>query len=194
MKLDLYAYRVDALLGNPSFLLGQLVWPHSWAKVVLQISYGLMPLAIVWVVGMTAFRDESRFPFVFKVMVLNWVLAPLFYLIIPICGPLYAFSDFPAWPAPFAAHPILLMAAPNGMPSIHTSTAILVFWLGRRWRVGSVVGGVYLVLIVLATLSSGQHYAIDLLAAIPYAALMLRLARGMSSKAKTLVSPEEALA
>ena len=36
---------------------------------------------------------------------------------------------------------------------------------------------VYLALIVIATLGSGQHYLFDLVVAVPYAVLMLRLGK-----------------
>jgi len=67
-------------------------------------------------------------------------------------------------------HLIALSAAPNGMPSIHTSTALLLLWFGRHWLLSRWLGCLYLVLIIAATLAGGQHYFMDLLAAVPYAA------------------------
>src|SRR5437588_10356062 len=42
MKYDLYACRIDALLGNPAFVLGRLVEPHVWLNAVMQIAYGAL--------------------------------------------------------------------------------------------------------------------------------------------------------
>jgi membrane-associated phospholipid phosphatase len=68
-------------------------------------------------------------------------------------------------------------AAPNGIPSVHTSTALLMVWFCRKSRMGFVLAFVYLLLIVAATLASGQHYAVDLLAAVPYTVGVLWLAK-----------------
>ena len=35
LKMDLYAYAADGYLGQPAFVLGRLVAPHAWAKVLL---------------------------------------------------------------------------------------------------------------------------------------------------------------
>lgn len=69
-------------------------------------------------------------------------------------------------------------AAPNGVPSVHMSTALLVVWFSRKSRAGLAIASVYLLLIVVATLASGQHYAVDLLAAVPYASGIVWLVKG----------------
>ena len=42
---------------------------------------------------------------------------------------------------------------------------MLFLW---HWRLGKVIGIVFLVLTVVATLGSGEHYAFDLICAVPY--------------------------
>ena len=89
---------------------------------------------------------------------MNLVAAVPIYLLIPVCGPQAAFPDFPSVLPQVTAHPILLMAVPNCIPSVHTYSALLVAWYLRRWAVGKVFGVAYLVLMIAATLASGQHY------------------------------------
>jgi len=102
------------------------------------------------------------------------IAAVPFYLLFPVCGPEFAFPHFPALPpAPMVPHMVAIAAAPDGVPSVHTSTALLILWFLWRWPWGRVAGLVYLALIVLATMGGGQHYLFDLICAIPYTAAIL---------------------
>jgi membrane-associated phospholipid phosphatase len=64
---------------------------------------------------------------------------------------------------------------------VHASTALLMVWFSRKSRAGLAAAMVYLLLIVVSTLASGQHYGVDLVAAIPYAVSVLWLARVVAS-------------
>jgi hypothetical protein len=172
LKYDLYLYRMDALLDEPSFALGRLVAPHLWLQLVLQAAYGLLPVAVTSLLGVYIWKREAEWVTVLKTLLLNLLLAPVFYMLLPVCGPVYAFPTFPQAQSLVVPHLIALSAAPNGMPSIHTSTALLLLWFGRHWLLGRWLGCLYLVLIIAATLAGGQHYLMDLLAAVPYAAAM----------------------
>jgi membrane-associated phospholipid phosphatase len=66
-------------------------------------------------------------------------------------------------------HMIPVAAAPNGIPSVHFATALLVAWICRYWRPGQILAFLYLILIGISTLASGQHYLFDLIVAVPYA-------------------------
>jgi len=173
MKMDLYAYVADGPLGEPSFVLGRLVAPHAWLKVLLQVSYGLLPVAVIVVFTCHVLQRSPRIATIVWAFVINLVAAPLFYMLVPVCGPTFAFARFPVGPGHVIPHLIRINAAPNGIPSVHMSTALLVAWFSRKSRVGLAAASVYLVLMVVATLASGQHYGVDLLAAIPYAAGVL---------------------
>lgn len=185
MKLDLFAYIADSHLGNPAFVLGSLVIPHPWLIYLLQIAYGLVPIAVFLVIAAYVITGSPGMPLLLKAFVLNLLLAPVFYLAFPICGPRFAFPEFPVLPLNVAPHTIRLVAAPNGMPSVHASTAILILWFARVWRVGLVLGAIYLVLILASTLASGQHYLIDLLASVPYSALVIAVARNAHFRGQT---------
>ncbi len=178
LKLDLYVYRIDRLLGfQPSFALGRMVLGHSSTIVLLALTYQLLPLAMVAIfAGYLRHRPEQEAWSMVSVFLLNLALSVPFYLLCPVCGPAYAFPGFPTLPAgPVVPHPILLDAPANGVPSIHFSTALLVLWYGRKLPLGRSIGAAYVALTAISTLASGEHYLFDLLVAVPYAAMMVGL-------------------
>jgi hypothetical protein len=176
-KLDRYVFRLDGLFGfEPGFVVGRLVKSLPWfAQVFLAISYSLMPIAIVvlyWAYS-CQFPDESRL--LLRILLLNLSLCVPVYLLVPVAGPFYAFPSFPDLPPKNALHPLLLDALPNGIPSVHFSTALLCAWYARRLPWGRGLGGFYLIATILATLGFGEHYLLDLLVAVPYLLGVLRL-------------------
>jgi hypothetical protein len=172
LKDDLFIYRIDAFFGQPSFQLGQIVASRLWLKILVSTSYGFLPLAIVGTLAAYLWlRPKNEVLSVVRIFLLNLFLALGIYLLIPVCGPAYAFPQFPLMPpANLAPHLMAISAAPNGVPSVHASTAMLVLWFLRRWRWGLAAGIIFLSLTVLATMSSGEHYFVDILCALPYAA------------------------
>jgi hypothetical protein len=175
-KLDLYVYWIDKLLGfEPGFALGRIVLSHMSMVVLLAVSYQLLPLAMVALFGGYLWhRPEREAMDMVSVLILNLALSVPFYLMFPVCGPAYAFPGFPDLPAaPVIPHPILLNAPPNGVPSVHFSTAMLVLWYGRKLPFGWWIGGTYLALTAVSTLASGEHYVFDLLVTVPYAIMIL---------------------
>lgn len=183
-KLDLYVYWIDNLLGfQPSFALGRIVMGHLPMMILLTLSYELMPVAILAIFGAYLWlRSEVEALSMVPVFILNLALSVPFYLLFPVCGPAYAFPGFPALPGgPVVPHSILLNAPPNGVPSIHFSTALLILWYGRRLPFGRWIGGTYLVLTAAATMASGEHYLFDLLAGVPYAVMIYTLGNYIAS-------------
>jgi len=175
-KLDLYAFALDRCLGSPAFLIGRLVHASPVLFLTVSAAYALLPIALLvsfW--ATVTFRPvETRFAAL--TLSLNAFLLPLCYLLVPISGPVYAFPSFPVLPVglvDWAAIP--LTAAPNGMPSGHFAGALLICWFTRHWLAGRVASSVFLVLTTLATLGLGEHYLIDLIAAIPYTVTILWL-------------------
>jgi hypothetical protein len=165
LKYDLFIYEIDSLFGQPSFLLG-----HLHAQYLIVMTYNSLGMVIICVCAVYLWQRPEEVGLVLKTFALNLFLAVPLYLLIPVCGPKYAFHSFPALPGPVAAHLVTISAAPNGIPSVHTSSALLILWFLRPWRVGRLFGSVFLALTVFATLASGEHYLFDLLCAVPYAA------------------------
>ena len=175
-KLDLYVYRMDGLLGfQPSFVLGRLVADHLSLMILLKLLYELLPVVIAVVFGGYLWYRSAEAMSMVPVFVLNLALSVPFYLIFPVSGPAYAFPNYPALPTgPVIPHPIPLSAPPNGVPSIHFSSALLIFWYARKLPLGRWMGGAYLLFMAAATMGSGEHYLFDLLMALPYAAMIYR--------------------
>ncbi len=177
LKYDEYVFAADRVLGNPSFRLGKLAASHLWIHALVGVSYGLLSFAMVATIAAYLYLvSEKEAISTVRIFALDLFAAVPLYLLFPVCGPQFAFPSFPAVPEEVAAHPILIDAAPNGIPSVHMATAILILILLWRWRVGRIVGIMFLLLMGFATLASGQHYAIDLVCAIPYSAFIWILA------------------
>lgn len=184
LKMDLYAYAVDRALGEPSFVLGRLVAPHAWLQMLLEIAYGLLPVGVILALSGNVLRRSTELGTMVWAFVLNLVAAPIFYLLVPVCGPRFAFSNFPMDPGLIAPHLLRIDAAPNGIPSVHMSTALLIAWCCREHRGWATVAMVYMVLTIVSTLASGQHYGVDLVAAIPYTVGVVSLAKAVSVRVR----------
>lgn len=170
LKYDLYIYRIDSIFGQPSFRLGSIAYRHLWIQAVMSATYGFLSVAIVGTfVAYLYLASKSETIQVAKAFIVNLFAAVPIYLLIPVCGPALAFPHFPKMPEFGSPHPIALAAAPNGVPSVHTSTALLVMFFLWRWKWGRPVGVAFLLLTIAATLGSGQHYGFDLFCAVPYA-------------------------
>jgi hypothetical protein len=196
-KLDLYLYRADGLLGfQPSFALGQLILPHRILAVPVELAYRLLAPAMALVfAGYLWRRCESEAMSMIPVFLLNLALSVPCYLLVPVCGPGYAFASYPALPhEAVVPHPIALDTAPaNGFPSIHFSAALLIFWYARGLPWGRWIGGFFLLLTFAATLGTGEHYLFDLIAAVPYALLAFKTGNFVFRKlAKSVPAPNAA--
>ncbi len=180
LKLDLYVYCLDGTLGfQPSFVIGRVVEQHFWLKMILAFTYGSCSLAMLSVLAAyLRCRSRSEVLVAMKAFALNLFAALPIYLLIPVCGPKFAFPGFPSSVLQqVSPHAMAIWAPPNGVPSVHFSTALLVAWLARHWFWGRILGPAYVVLTAVVTLGSGQHYLFDLIAAVPYAFLIYRISR-----------------
>jgi membrane-associated phospholipid phosphatase len=65
----------------------------------------------------------------------------------------------------------------NTTPSGHVAWALLLFWFAYRYcrKSVAVIFGAILFLTIIATLGLGEHYVIDLIVAVPYAAAIWAL-------------------
>jgi len=179
-KMDLYVYRFSEYFGAPSFRIAQFLDHHLVAYLFVYFSYSILPCTVMTVFSFCLWKlgkDEALE--VATAFVLNLLLALPIYLMFPVCGPAYAFPGFPHQiPGAIVPHPALISAPPNGVPSVHFSTALLVFWFARRWKWGKILAGTHLALIAIATLGLGEHYIFDLVVAVPYVILVLWLGQG----------------
>jgi hypothetical protein len=125
------------------------------------------------------------------------VLGYLLYFVFPATGPIYVWgAGFPGSPQPFATlrevHPhtiALAMPAPrNAMPSLHMAWALLLWFSCRPFsRFARGFALAYVVLTVLATLGTGEHYLVDLVVAVPFSVAVQALWTPVQSSTRNAV-------
>jgi len=174
-RYDLYVYGYDRLLGEPSFVIGRLVHSSRILTLVTDQVYGsCVGIMIVAFCVYVWLAFDEKFVVV-RAFVLNLLCALPVYLMFPVCGPVYAFKDFPHAPGVVTSHIITLRDVPNGVPSIHNSNAMLFAALMWRWKWGRIAGVVFVLATAFTTLGNGQHYFFDILCAVPYTCFVYRL-------------------
>lgn len=178
---DLFLYSFDGSLRVQfSFLMGQLFWTHLWVRFVCLVIYIALPLplALVYAAQLRQKREAA-----FAVMLAFLVTGPvgvLFYNMLPAIGPRALFgATFPFHPPAIAdvmhmtVAPLLRTGVRNAMPSLHTAWVLLVWWNSKglaRWI--RAIAMSFVILTVMATLGTGEHYFIDLVVAFPFALMV----------------------
>jgi hypothetical protein len=158
---------VDLALGLDGFAMTRWLVSHG-CYFLVPIIYSSLPLlmALAWAV--------ERPLVLLRASVIGALLAVPFYLLFPAAGPEFAFANFPS----AAAHlvPVGWMHPRNCVPSMHFTWALLLALniSNRYWRWIFIV---YALLTALATVASGEHYFIDVLAAIPFTLAVQKLSQ-----------------
>jgi hypothetical protein len=181
---DLFLYSFDASLRVQfSFLMGQLFWTWLWVRFVCLVIYIALPLplALVYAAQLRQKREAA-----FEVMLAFLVTGPvgvLFYNMMPAIGPGHLFgAAYPFHPPAIAdvmrmnVVPILRSGVRNAMPSLHTAWVLLVWWNSRglaRWM--RAIAMLFVILTVMATLGTGEHYFVDLVVAFPFSLMVQAL-------------------
>jgi hypothetical protein len=179
--LDLYLYAFDGSLGiQPSFATGWLVLRSIWLTRMCLFWYYALPTVLLLVYAQHVVRRGDAALSVFLAFFLAGPVGIIFYNLLPACGPIYLFpGQFRLGPmaAPTVCgillQPIALAGARNAFPSLHVAWALLAWWYGQGlspWT--RVLLGTFLAGTTLATLGLGEHYLIDLVAAIPFALMI----------------------
>ncbi|MFD7710037.1 phosphatase PAP2 family protein [Streptomyces sp. NPDC059785] len=186
--LDPYVATADHALGDPSWLVGQVVaatdpvGPH-----LLHAVYGQLPLAAA-LFGLYQLRNvavERRFPghHLVRTFLVIGLLGPAVYMLFPVVGPVFAYGAdggqwaaahlWPNTPPPIRPpHPVPFdeITPRNCMPSLHTAWATTLFIHSRkasRWL--RFAGAFWLTGTLIATLGFGYHYGADLIAGVVFA-------------------------
>ena len=164
-KFDNILFCVDRSLGLQAATIARPL--QGFMRVPLFVVYqSMVPMMIVWFL-VTSYR-KLRASIVLA-YVAELVTGPLLYALFPACGPLYAFGK--QWLHPPAVEPVAIRLAgmPNAFPSLHVGTAFLflLFAPGKFWKA---VAFAFLALTCLATLSTGEHYVIDLIPGLAFGA------------------------
>jgi hypothetical protein len=169
-KFDHYFYRLDVALGVPYFSVVRL----AGMPLVLRIIYNIMvPMMIFWYVLSRRQRKDSPLLLAYGA---ELMAVPLCYALLPAAGPAYAFGANWTHPGNVPMDIVRLNGSPNCFPSLHFSTALLfvIFAKGRGWRI---VAMLFLAGTGLATVTTGEHYIIDLAGGIVFACFAAAVAR-----------------
>jgi hypothetical protein len=175
--LDSYLYIFDGSLGfQPSFLFGRLMLRHGLFAGLVRTVYFALPVFIGLIcAGYLKYRTPWR---PLAILASAGVIGYLLYFVFPATGPLYvAGASFPDSPHPYATlgqghpHPIALsVPVPrNAIPSLHMAWALLLWFNSRPFsRTARGLALAYILLTVVGTLGTGEHYLADLVVAFPF--------------------------
>jgi hypothetical protein len=180
---DLYLYTFDASFGfQPSFAFARIFHRSVIVRDIGYLTYQTLPLAMALVylgyIDPRATKPNWRLlQLFFGTGLLGW----LFYNFVPATGPVYAFPG--VFPYAAVSHPFsqpllhrisVNPAFPrNAIPSLHVAWVLLLWWSRGpfpRWVRAALL--LYLFMTLIATLGTGEHYFVDLIAAVPFALLV----------------------
>jgi PAP2 superfamily len=161
----------DQHLGQPSFAAGMLFWRAPVLGQLCAVIYGELPLFC----ALALVLDRARSVRILTTFVIIGVTGYVLYHLFPVAGPRFAFSGWPGRVPALTESLHHAGAAPpvprNCMPSLHTAWVI---YCGLQMRGGwRALSSLWVAGTLLATLGLGLHYAIDLIAALPFLAAVL---------------------
>jgi hypothetical protein len=174
LTFDTHLLAADGATGfQLSFLLGRSIHGHRFLWDLTATVYYALPLAVALLCAGEWRRNPAG------VRRLLWLFAAMsvggfcLYAVCPATGPKYAFASFPLRLPELAGDPLRTLAsagAPrNAIPSLHFSTALLVFWNTRPLRMaGRIAAAVFLAATSFAILALGEHYVIDIVVGLPF--------------------------
>jgi len=161
---------VDLFLRLDGFAFARFCGRSDLLSRILSVTYSALPLAfsIAWVI------DRSKL--MLRSATIGGLLAFPIYLLVPACGPKYAFATYP-WGdvASSGLVSVPTIYARNCVPSMHFSWALLLAMNARKnlWKAVLLV---YSGLMAMATVAGGEHYFIDLILAIPFCFIVQKIA------------------
>lgn len=181
---DLFLYSFDSSLRvQISFLTGQFLLTHLWLRTAALAIYIGLPLPLALVYASQLRRQKEKALAVMIAFLATGPIGVLCYNILPACGPVHLFGAAFPWSPMSAADaqrinvvPVLMAGARNAIPSLHLTWVLLVWWNSRslsRWI--RAIAMLFVVLTVLATLGTGEHYFIDLVVAFPFSLMVQAL-------------------
>jgi hypothetical protein len=195
---DLYLYSFDSSFGfQPSFVLGRLFHRSAVIRDLCYLTYQTLPLAIALVyLGYIDPRASQPNWRLLQLFFATGVVGWLFYNVVPATGPLYAFpSAFPygvppgALAVPIERIPVSTEFPRNAIPSLHVAWVLLLWWSCRRFaRWARAASLLYLLVTIIATMGIGEHYFVDLVAAIPFALMVEALCPSSAARRARVLS------
>lgn len=175
---DYHLYRIDVAYAGLAVWCGQ-TFEHAWPviKAATLTSYTILVLSFYVVLGLLLRERRMNLLNGWRTFIVPFMLAFFCYAWMPVSGPNYAFFgdrfpfDLPL-PAEVASAKVVIPPfARNGMPSFHLTGAILVWMLaaGLQRKVAFGFASILVLMTLWSTMALGEHYAIDLIVAMPFA-------------------------
>lgn len=162
-KYDYVLFALDRALGITAAPIA--VSLQGLFRIPLFVIYQLMvPMMIVWFLVTEYGKVRGS---VVLAYIGELIAGPILYAILPGCGPAYAFGRQWLHPSQVPPEAIKLAAMPNAFPSLHLATAFVfvLFAPGKLWKAVSLV---FLLGTASATIATGEHYVIDLVAGLAF--------------------------
>jgi len=190
-SVDELLWRFDASFGYPQPVLGRFLISAPLLYWVCRLVWWSLPL--LFVVLYLVLPESTRRKYLAAIALTGCMILPL-YALCPGAGPIYLFRErlLDSLP-PLLLHPharllpagLLLNATPSG----HVAWALLLFWFSVNYCRGriTVIFGLIVGLTILATLGLGEHYVIDLILSVPYAAAIWALVGKQWERAAALL-------
>jgi len=190
-SVDELLWCFDASFGYPQPFLAKLLLSAPPLLWLCKLTWWSLPF--LFVVLYLILPEFVRRKYLATIVCTGCLILPL-YALCPGAGPVYLFGDRFPGSLPLLLHPhstflpagLLLNTTPSG----HVAWALLLFWFCRHYcrkRV-TVIFGLIILVTVLATLGLGEHYVIDLILSVPYAAAIWTLAAKQWQRAGVLLA------
>jgi hypothetical protein len=180
---DLYTFVFDGSFGfQPSFICGRALAANSWLIPPVRLTYEGIVLAMAAFYAAFMARREKPIWELIELLFAAAMVGYLFFSVFPVCGPRYGFpASFPGADFPYARLegltlqriPVDWLIPRNGVPSLHFTWALLIWWNTRtltRW--GRAAAAAFVLATAFDTMATGEHYLFDLIAALPFALCM----------------------
>jgi hypothetical protein len=127
MKYDAALFRVDALLGFSVFAFSRAV--PGGLYLPLAVAYKAVPFVMTLWAGIHLTHPWGRFREFVTALAVAYGVGALLYLLVPACGPAYAKEGLAS------GQLMRIDEAPNAIPSLHMTTALVMFYFSRAiWR------------------------------------------------------------
>jgi hypothetical protein len=178
---DLYLFAADgSFRWQPNYALCQATVHFPIFGSIVKLAYVSLPFVMAVIYAMRIPKNTKRPSWdMITVFLLAGLVGSVLYNVLPGTGPVYAFHGFFPWQSlpneslqrlRLERIPVPLDVPRNAIPSLHIAWAILLWWNSRRLSVPMrVFTGAYLVLTIISTLATGEHYLVDVIAGIPFA-------------------------
>ena len=161
-KFDYLLLKLDDVLGIPTAVIAGML---QRVRTPLLVIYQLMvPMMIAWFLVARRYSASRAIVVAYAAEMLT---GPVLYAILPGCGPVYTFRAQWLHPPVVQEVAVRLSGMPNAFPSLHAATALVFvsFARGKLWQAISLI---FFAGTILATIATGEHYAIDLIAGVAF--------------------------